>query len=208
MTRATLIATLVCAVGSVAAAQPSAPADSLRAVLLEIREADQAPRLELMVLMAEHDNAPPDSLVLPIALRMRQSDAEQLARLVPLLDRHGWPARSEVGDEAAKAAFLVVQHAPVDAQEQYLPLLEAAVAEGEADAADLALLTDRIAMFRGRPQRYGSQVTSVDGARAFHPIEDVAAVDARRAEVGLEPLAAYAERVEAPLPEGYTPGDH
>ena len=187
----------------VAAAQPAVPADSLRNVLLEIREADQAPRLELMALMATHDNAPPDSLLLPLALWMRQSDAEQLARLAPLIDRYGWPERSVVGEEAAQAAFLVVQHAPADVQELYLPLLEAAVAEGEAAPGDLALLTDRVLTFRGEPQRYGSQVTSVNGARAFHPIEDVATVDARRAEVGLEPLAAYAERLGAPLPEGY-----
>lgn len=112
------------------------------------------------------------------------------------------------GEEAARAAFLVVQHAPVDVRERFLPLLEAAVAAGEAVAADLALLTDRIAMFRGRPQRYGPQVTGMNGVRAFHPIEDVAAVDARRAEVGLEPLAGYVERVGAPPPEGYAAPRH
>lgn len=53
--------------------------------------------------------------------------------------------------------------------------------------------TDRARTWPGRPQVDGTQFTNgrADRLRPM-PIEDAAGVDARRAEVGLPPLAEYA----------------
>ena len=77
----------------------------------------------------------------------------------------GWPGRSLVGEEAAHAAWLLAQHADRHPalQEQWLSLLEAAVAQGEASPIDLAHLTDRVLLARGELQVYGTQTNGADG---------------------------------------------
>ncbi len=70
-----------------------------------------------------------------------------------------------------------------------------ASAAGEASAADLAALTDRVLVNCGVRQMYGTQLQACDGGLAALPLVDPDAVDARRASVGLEPEAAYVARV-------------
>ena len=62
---------------------------------------------------------------------------------------------------------------------------------GEADGQSVALLTDRVAVRRGQPQVYGTQADILGGRVTIKPIADSASVDARRAAVGLMPLAQY-----------------
>jgi hypothetical protein len=72
-----------------------------------------------------------------------------------------------------------------------LPLLERAYRADEASGQQLALLTDRVAAARGKPQVYGTQADIRDGRVRLKPIADSAGVDARRAAVGLPPLREY-----------------
>lgn len=103
--------------------------------------------------------------------------------------------------EGANQAWLLVQHADADPafQERVLVLMQAAVAEGEASGSDLAYLTDRVRRAQGKPQVYGTQFQEVDGVLQLQPVEDLAQLDARRAAVGLESMAAYVARGEAQL---------
>ncbi|WP_117309248.1 DUF6624 domain-containing protein [Stenotrophomonas sp. G4] len=106
----------------------------------------------------------------------------------------GWPTYALAGRDGAKAAWLLVQHADHDPvfQAEMLPLIESAAKAGQADRADLALLTDRVLLAQGRPQRYGSQFTQAgDGAMELRPTEDLEGLDARREAMGLQPLAQY-----------------
>ncbi|MCS6883729.1 MAG: hypothetical protein NZU74_20615, partial [Chloroflexaceae bacterium] len=64
---------------------------------------------------------------------------------------------------------------------------------------DLAYLTDRVRFNTGQPQVYGTQVLIIDGRVTLKPIEDEANVDARRAAVGLLPLAEYVAHIERTL---------
>ncbi len=180
---------------------------ALRAELLDVFQADQAGRQQLEALRRVHGWPIPDSIAGPLWQEVERTDALNLVRLERIVADRGWPRISEVGRPAANAAFLVVQHSPLEVQERYLPMLQAAVEVGEGRAADLAYLTDRIRIRKDQPQLYGSQVCSdAAGAMVFCPIEDEANVDARRAAVGLEPLAAYARMIgfeyRAPSQEG------
>jgi hypothetical protein len=132
--------------------------------------------------------------------RLAEVDRANTAWLRALIERHGWPGRTRVGTEGARDAWLLVQHADhdVDFQEHCLALLAAAVAAGEADPKELAYLEDRVAMHRGRPQRYGTQfVQAPDGQPGFvpHTLAEPARVDELRASVGLGPLEEYARRI-------------
>jgi hypothetical protein len=130
-------------------------------------------------------------------LAHRRVTVRNADRLAVLLDTHGWPTVSLVGAEAARRAFLIAQHADqqLDLQRRVLPLLTAAVAAGEADPAQLAMLRDRILVNEGRPQLYGTQIAGVtDGAPVPWPVADPDGMEARRAAVGLAPFAVHVAR--------------
>ena len=72
-------------------------------------------------------------------------------------------------------------------------MMRAAVAKGDAEPADLALLEDRVALGEGKRQIYGSQIGRDPDTGEFYvsPLEDPDHVDERRRAVGLEPIADY-----------------
>jgi len=125
------------------------------------------------------------------------SDSLCLAKAEAIINQYGYPGKSLVGDSRQDAIWMIIQHAPLEKQEQFFPIIDAAAQKGELRKSSWALLVDRIRMFKGQPQIYGSQVVrdEATGGWKFHEIEDVANVDKRRAEVGLDPLETYAERM-------------
>lgn len=122
-----------------------------------------------------------------------------MAWLQDVVDRHGWPGRSLVGDEAASAACRLLQHAdgPRAFQDRCLRLIEQAARDGEMSLRDLAYLTDALRVQRGRRQCFGTKFRRRGSALVPCPIERPAQVDERRREMGLEPLAEYAERIRS-----------
>ena len=114
------------------------------------------------------------------------------AVLEAILAGRAWPTRSLVGEDGAEAAWRILQHAIAQPNllRRALPLLEAAAARGELPAWQPAFLSDRIRTFEGRPQIYGTQFDwDANGEMSPLPIEDPVEVDARRARIGLPPLA-------------------
>jgi hypothetical protein len=157
--------------------QPGGMEEALRRELLDMMEADQAERT------GESDG---------------EGDESRAARLRQIIDEHGWPTFDLVGKDGATAAWLVAQHADfaVAFQAEALELMRGALEAEQADATEVAYLEDRVAVNRGQPQRYGTQVRCLGGRpEPATPLVDAAAVDARRAEVGLEPLADYYEEI-------------
>lgn len=127
--------------------------------------------------------------------RIRPIDEAHVARLRTLLAaRESWFSLSEVGPQAATAAFLIVQHSgDIGFQKQVLASMAPLLAADEVDKGDYALLWDRVAVTEGRPQRYATQGTDCDGDRYVTPrdLEDPAGLDARRAGMGLPPMGEY-----------------
>ena len=137
-----------------------------------------------------------------VAERQQALDRDNLVTVLELVERHGWPRISEVGEDAALAAFLVVQHADLATQQRFLPIVRERVAEGEARGAWLALLTDRILVGQDKPQRYGTQSRlGPDGRSAPWPIEDPEGVNARRVSLGMKPLAGRPVAPTIPVPD-------
>ena len=125
--------------------------------------------------------------------REAESDSVNMARLEEIIARHGWPGQSLVGNRAAVAAFLILQHGSLQQQEKYLPIVKAASDKGDVEPAHLAMLQDRVLMRQGKPQIYGTQLWNdpSSGELGLYPIEDSANVNSRRAEIGLAPVNEY-----------------
>lgn len=122
-----------------------------------------------------------------------QKDSINLIKVKKILDEHGWLSSDLIGRQGNSALFLVIQHAGIETQEKYLPMLRKAVKQGNAAPRDLALLEDRVALRQGKKQIYGSQIGRDDETGKYYvsPLLDPDNVNIRRAEVGLEPLQDY-----------------
>jgi hypothetical protein len=152
---------------------------------------------ELLARMEKEQNLRKELIHKPddiqLIMRMLEADAQNTMWLDEVIEQHGWPTYSLVGEDGSQAAFLIVQHSPsLQFQRKCLELLEQAVSQNEADRISLAYLTDRIRTSDGKSQIYGTQgQTNPDGSIVPFPIEDEEHVDERRKAIGLEPVAEY-----------------
>jgi len=116
-------------------------------------------------------------------------DQTNLIALKKLIGHDSWVKQSEVGERAAKGAFLVIQHSrDIELLESYLPLIKASCMEGEAPWNYYALMYDRIQIHKNLPQRYGTQFKANGDVKEMYPLEDASRVNTWRNEIGLAPL--------------------
>jgi len=113
------------------------------------------------------------------------------AALLKILPPEGWFAISRYGAAGEEAAYQIVLHSGLDDWRRFAPAVGRYAAIGEANGGHYALLYDRLAVHEGAPQRYGSQMTCVDGVYKPFPIEDPDHLDERRIKLGLTPYADY-----------------
>lgn len=149
--------------------------------------------------MAELDQLARKSKGVPDTLSDSEADAAQAAiwrdinaldaanteRLKALLPKDGWFRNSRDGAQTAANAWLIVQHSPDNAfMARTLAAMGPLARQGEADGQNYALLLDRVEMYKGQPQIYGSQAVC-DGTRwVIWTTKDPASVDTRRASIG------------------------
>ncbi|MDO6391639.1 hypothetical protein Q4E40_16005 [Pontibacter sp. BT731] len=133
--------------------------------------------------------------------KMMAVDSVNQTRVVPIIEQYGWLPKSKIGEKAASAIFYVVQHSNTETIEKYLPQMEELAKKGEASATDAAKMRDRLLMFQGKKQLYGTQAASwvrPEGNQVIWPIEDVENVNKRRKEVGFTAtVEENAERLRA-----------
>lgn len=143
---------------------------------------------------------------------IQKKDSINLIKVQEILDERGWLGPDVIGGKGNMTLFLVIQHADLEVQEKYLPMMRDAVKKGNARPSSLALLEDRVALRNGEKQIYGSQIgrNPETGEYYVSPLKDPLNVDKRRAEVGLPPLQDYvsnwgiewdAEEYKEELPE-------
>ncbi|MDX3075820.1 DUF6624 domain-containing protein [Streptomyces sp. MI02-7b] len=125
---------------------------------------------------------------------VRRENTEILAVIITA--GRGWPGHRLVGERAAHAAALIAVETPDLAfQDRVLPLLNEAVRAGDADAKDLALLTDRNFVRHRRPQMFGTQYLPGQHGLTLYPCIAPGELDWRRQALGLEPHAEYDARI-------------
>jgi hypothetical protein len=169
--------------------------EELRRELLARRDEDQRILTAVRSPKGQYTVPLPDEA----AARWQGIDEDNTRWLGEVLHGQGWPGRALVGEYGAAAAWLLAQHADRDPvrQQTFLQALRGAVDRGEASAAHLAYLEDRVRVNAGQPQLYGTQFTVTDGEFGPWAIEDPQRLDKRRAEAGLEPFADYEARMRA-----------
>ena len=163
------------------------PLDSISRELRILRKQDQGIRLIYMDATSRYSRD--DSRLAAVRSVMDSIDRENEKRAILIIQKYGWLTREDVGEDAAEALFLIVQHcADTKLQQDCLPKLKAAVEKDPSIAWQYAFLVDRTAMNLGKEQTYGTQKIIVDGIPYPAPIKDVDQLDARRAEMGLDAI--------------------
>ena len=172
---------------------------------------------QLLVSLAQRDLETRQRLAADLSLfdgyhpEMQAVHEENASVLETVIQEFGWPTVLVAGEEGAEAAWLIAQHAIglPGFQRKCLTLLDEAAGAGAVPPWQPAYLLDRILTFEGKPQVYGTSFDwDEDGLMSPRPIADPASVDARRAAVGLPPLAEVTARhrlqsASEPKPKSY-----
>lgn len=175
--------------------------EALRDELLHRAELDQRARRACIPLFARAV----DGAVGPTGLTLEEQaligqlaevDLDNTRWMVELVQRQGWPTRSQVGEQAAHAAWLLVQHGDQDPawQRRCLDLMRAAL-DDDVSPVDVAYLADRVLLAEGKPQVYGTQMRLTGGEYQPRNLWDPETVDQRRATIGLGTLREYRQRM-------------
>lgn len=165
--------------------------ENWRALLIGAAERDVETRMRLADGGALHAGYHPE---------MEAVHLDNARLLERVFDAMGWPHHEALGEDGAAAAFLILQHAisRPDLQRRGLELMLEAIPSGHANALDAAYLSDRIAVFEGRPQLFGTQFDwDAQSQLSPAPVRDPAELDERRASVGLPPMAETIAQMRA-----------
>lgn len=156
--------------------------EALREELIAMREEDLRVRDELLQS---------GDLGKGYAPRMEAVHRKNASRLQQIIAEHGWPDAELVGSDGTLAAWFIAQHAigEPDFQRQALALVQEKAKQQKVPAAQEAYLLDRIAMYEGCPQRYGTQsLPCADGQYRRWKTEDPQHLNERRAAMGMAAL--------------------
>lgn len=164
-------------------------------LLAEVWAKDQGVRRQMMELnkavTIERREELIDSLVV-VAESMEHIDAENMA-VVDAILQQGLPEGLAV--ESYKTIWIVIDHAPLNRQVHYLPLIKQMATEGVIGMAEFATLYDRVAMKQNRPQRYGTQCVQFGTPESLQlfiwAVESPETLDSLRDSVGLGSIADY-----------------
>ncbi|MEU7402990.1 DUF6624 domain-containing protein [Streptomyces sp. NPDC044948] len=133
----------------------------------------------------------------------RHTDHANTNVLRRILAEHDWPGHRLVGVSGARAAWSIALHSDDDYafQRAAATLLGRAVQASDAPVQHWAHLHDRALITSRRAQEYGTQLLLHADGIELCPLRAPTSVDARRATVGLPPLAVALKAVR----RRYTP---
>lgn len=109
-----------------------------------------------------------------------------------ILKTCGFPTSQTAGEDGMQTVWSLLQDASKETRTTYFPAVIEASKNGDLERQDVALMQDKLLMDYGKPQLYGSQVLRNDnGIFELYKLENPSGVDARRAIMGMTPLAEY-----------------
>ena len=122
----------------------------------------------------------------------QQVDHQLTSELKEIVARKGWPTISLVGLEASESAAVVLIHSKDHVfQRDMIPQLDRLARNREILPWNVAMLTDKILISEGKPQRFGTQWQWAKGVWKMMPVQDKADLDNRREAYLLVPITEY-----------------
>lgn len=124
---------------------------------------------------------------------MRAVHEANAALLETFLDMHGWPFPAQYGVEAHEAAWFIAIHAisRPDFIKKVAAILKAAWQEGKIPGKYYANFYDRIELYEGRQQLYGTHLFPSKTGWQVWNLKDLEHVDTRRKALGMSTLQEW-----------------
>ena len=156
--------------------------ESLEKGLLDMEARDQALRAELTAAGELNERYHP---------RLEELQRANASRLRQIIAVFGWPGVALVGETGARAAWRIALHSIAEPafMRQCRDLIDAASQRSDAPRWQFAIIDDRIRVYEGKPQRYGTQLRVGENGLVPHPLENEARINSMRMQAGLPPLA-------------------
>lgn len=171
---------------AVFAEQQAAPETEDIVVLVERAEVmDQAVRHAMMNMWFHRNDPAYATLTEALRSEMIDQDRARVELVRSVVEDGSWLDAALYPDSFRSNVWLIAQHSPDHAfMALVLSHIEPLALAGRFDGREYAMMYDRVAINEGRPQRYGTQLTCIDGTMQPGPVEDLENVDALRAERG------------------------
>ncbi len=99
-------------------------------------------------------------------------------------------AIESLGEPIVYRFFIIIQHAPKEYREKYIPFFKKMATEGLLRQRTVALMIDRMLIDSGKKQLYGTQyeINKRTGKKKLHPVQDIDLADSLRREANMSPL--------------------
>jgi uncharacterized protein DUF6624 len=167
--------------------------ESLEKALLDMEARDQALRAELTASGELGEKYHP---------RLEELHRGHASRLRQIIAVFGWPGVTLVGEKGAQAAWRIALHSISEPgfMRQCRDLLDTASQNQEVARWQFAMIDDRIRVYEGRPQRYGTQLRNGPNGLEPHPLENESRINSMRMQAGLPPLSQTLAKARAAQP--------
>jgi hypothetical protein len=168
--------------------------ESLEKALLDMEARDQALRGELTA------SGELDEKYHPRLEELHRAHASRLRQIIAVF---GWPIVNLVGEKGAQAAWRIALHSISEPgfMRQCRDLLDAASQNRDVPRWQFAIIDDRIRVYEGRPQRYGTQLRNGANGLEPHPLENESRINSMRMQAGLPPLSQTLAKARAAQPQ-------
>lgn len=130
---------------------------------------------------------------------LAKSDMARSRQMKRIVNKYGWPTKKIVGKRSSHFAWLLVQHADNDVrfQEYCLKLIKETGRNDKVTKRQVAFLTDRVLVNKGKSQVYGTQFyADKDGKIIPRPIFNLSHLDDRRKIMDLRSFKEYKMEIE------------
>ncbi len=172
--------------------------ESLEKALLDMEARAKALRAELIAAGEINETYHP---------RLSELNRANSSRLRQIIAVFGWPGVALVGDTGCAGILARAHCIPYAEPDVHAPVPRSHrprhAGSGDAPRWQFAMIDDRIRVYEGKPQRYGTQLRHGPTGIEPHPIENEARINSMRSQAGLPLLAqtlAQARAQPAPPP--------
>lgn len=112
-------------------------------------------------------------------------DSQNLVKVEYILSKYGLLSPRKFGFKGYEAITMTLQHAPLNAQEKYLPMITQGFKDEKVSGAFLSMFEDRINAKNKRLQRYGTQLATYKNKQVVFPVINPDSLNIWRKQKGL-----------------------
>jgi hypothetical protein len=157
--------------------------------IIKVSQDDQKFRSTIQQAIRTHGQSSKE--VIELWRYQHELDYVNQKKIRAIINEYGYPGKTLVGEKYKNVAFLVIQHADLEMQEEFFPLLFEEAKKDELDRLPILMLVDRIHLKKYGKQIHRSQsiLNQQTGKYEPAPIDNTINPNEIRVALGFKPLS-------------------